>query len=163
MKKRYKAEDKRFIDFHERIIQGALGIDELIVDFFKQLPHEHPLTWFDEEMKSVFDIDVYSSDFPKNKGYKIYKNRQVSLLVLKLEKMSECSARAFEEFLNIKNFKLVNANIAKTKRYAGIYKQFKESIEFPLSYIDKMYNSKFAQHFYTKEELDMFKKKWNVK
>jgi glycosyltransferase involved in cell wall biosynthesis len=155
--------DKRFNNVYERMEKGTLGINELILEFFKKVPHEHSLTWFDEEMKSVFDIDVYSSDFPKNKGYKIYKNRQVSLLVLKLEKMSECSARAFEEFLNIKNFKLVNANIAKTKRYAGIYKQFKESIEFPLSYIDKMYNSKFAQHFYTKEELDMFKKKWNVK
>lgn len=124
--------------------------------------HETPLLWFDVEMKAVLGIDVYRTKFPFNKGYEIYKGERADVLLIRLEDLGRCYQQAFREFLGIENFSLINKNIASTGLYSSIYEQFSKTIVLPKDYIDKMYKSKYAQHFYTKEEIDFFRQKWST-
>jgi len=74
--------------------------------------------------------------------------------------MTQCAHEAIKKFLDIDNFTLHQANAACTKAYDTLYKEFKKKIIFPKQYLDMMYNSKYAQHFYTKKELQKFRAQW---
>jgi len=156
----FQIADRRFVDFHDRVQEGSLGVDELMSVFLEKHDHEWPLIWFDKEMKWAFDIDVFLSDFPKSKGYKIYKNEKAELLLIKFEKLTECAGEAFYEFLGIRDFTLCCENVSENKRYSNIYQDFKTNSRLPLHYINRMYDSKLVTHFYTTEEIHTFRDKW---
>ena len=134
---------------------------ELIEIFFKREEHDLPLIWFDRELKGILDIDVYASDFPISKGYMIYEGKKADVLLIRLEDLNDCAAEAFKEFLNIDSLTLVSANVGGQKDYADIYRAVKDSIVFPEAYLDKIYSSKFAQHFYSEAEIEKFRAKWS--
>lgn len=142
------------------IIVTANNLDELTPFFFERLNHNSPLVFFDSEIKTVFGIDIYSSEFPKSKGYKIYSGERADLLIIRLEDLNGCIHQALNEFLSLDEINLVNTNIGGEKEYAGIYSKFKNYIVLPESYIDKMYRSKYMLHFYSEEEIRQLKTKW---
>ncbi len=138
----------------------TIQMQKVSIRFFKEYPHHVPLTWFDDELKSVFGINVFDTTFAKSKGYQIYRGKRAEVLLLKLEHLDKYGEEAFGKFLNIENFVLKRANVGSNKEYASVYKDFKKSIKIPDSYFDRMYNSKYAQHFYGSKELEAFKAKW---
>jgi Putative capsular polysaccharide synthesis protein. len=123
----------------------------------------NPLTWFDCELKCVFDVDVFTCEFPKTRGYKIYEAPRASVLLLRVESLNECASDAFKEYLDIEGFNIINANVGNEKRYSVIYQKFLDSIVLPKPYINRIYNSKYVRHFYTDQEIDAFKAKWHKK
>lgn len=135
-------------------------LEPLIALFFEKFDHDTPLVYLDREIKGVLGIDVFSSEFPKSKGYKIYEGEQVDLLLLRLESLNECASDAFREFLNLEDFNLIKANITDEKDDAAIYRKILDSIVLPDSYIDTMLTSKYARHFYSEEEINVFRAKW---
>lgn len=146
----------------------ALQYEDLIDDFLRNFGEDSvlgamPLKWFDEELKQVFNIDVFASDFPKSKGYKIYNEEYADVLLLKLENIKYNASSAFKEFLNLDKFVMTNDNTADEKEYYAIYQDFLENLILPESYLDRMYSSKYARHFYTDEEIGVFKAKWSRK
>ena len=56
----------------EPIIVTPDNMLELRDLFFARLNHDSPLVFFDRELKGVFGIDVFASEFSKSKGFKIY-------------------------------------------------------------------------------------------
>ena len=139
----------------------SVKTEMLIEHFLHTYSHEVPLMWFDTQFKPVFGFDVFSSNFPKSKGYKIYKGRHPDILLLRLENINECSQGAFKEFLGIERFTLINDNRGSEKKYGDLYKNFKDSIKLPSDLIEKMYSSRYAQHFYSEEEIDKFRARWS--
>lgn len=138
-----------------------ISLESLKTYFLENFPHNVTLNWFDVELKQMIGLDVYSVPFPKIKGYKIYKGGDIhpDVLLLKLEKLNECASRAFKEFLGIDEFILQN-KIPVGRRYYQSYKKFVSIKMLPQSYIEKMYTSKYAKHFYTDTELNEYRKKW---
>lgn len=119
-----------------------------------------PLTWFDVEMKPVFDIDVFASPFSRQDGYAIYRENGVRLLVLKLENVKTNAAEAFREFLGLEDFRLTQRNVAASKGYAALYKAFLNRVSFPLDYVDFVYDSKYSRTYYSPAELAHFRERW---
>lgn len=119
-------------------------------------------SWFDNNLKRWFGIDVYAEDFDKSKGWKIYKNKLAEILLIRLEDLNRTGVEAICNFLNIydKNFVLKNKNIGRKKWYADIYEKFKQKIIFTKDYLDKVYGSKFMRRFYTDDEINNFRKRW---
>jgi hypothetical protein len=156
-------------------LTGRVGLQHLIRLFQENLDEssplhfvQHPLKWFDLELKPLFGIDVFSEPFPKEQGYCIYKSQKAVLLVLRLESLEECVGEAFNEFLGIKDFRLVPFNTAEQKikipgtKYYALYEDFKREIHLSPAYLDKMYSSKLVKHFYTEEEIESFRQRWRV-
>lgn len=141
--------------------QGYDGTARALIDLFmRDFKHELPLTWFDDEIKAIFGIDVYADAFPRERGYTRYSNDRADLLLLRLEDLSTSAAPAFSEFLDIENLKLVNANLADDKAYKDLYGRFKKFIQFPDSYLTMMYQSRFMTHFYSRDEIEQLRAKW---
>jgi Putative capsular polysaccharide synthesis protein len=138
--------------------------DELepLRDFFLERfeGHDAPLTWFDHELKAVLGFDVYAMPFSASKGYAIYESDQVDVLVLRIEDLRARAEQAFREFFAFERFELIDTNIAEEKTYADLYRRFAKTVDLPDSYLSRMYNSKYAQHFYTEGELAAFKRSW---
>jgi hypothetical protein len=150
----------------------SLGIEQVVGELLELFHREYvrrsgvasldadPVTWFDEEMKTVFDIDVYSSGFPRTKGYKIYHGSKAVVLLVKLEQLNACARAAFEEFLGLSEFRLVNVNVGEDKDYADVYRRFRDKLVLSREYVDEMYASRYVRHFYTEEEIAAFRSKW---
>ena len=119
-----------------------------------------PLTWFDEELKTVFDVDVFAKDFPFERGFDIYEGRLADVLMIKLEDLGACIGAAFERFLGLEGVALQRSNVGTEKDYAPLYRRFLDVFEIPDGYLDRVYNSKVSRHFYTGEELAKFRSRW---
>jgi len=116
--------------------------------------------WYDTQMKPVFDIDVYSQPFPHQQGYEIYHGKNNSrLLLLRLEDLNRVGQKVLGHFLNVKEFHLVQANASEKKEYSDLYREFKK-IPLPASFLESMYASMYARHFYSDEEINGFYQKW---
>ncbi len=153
--------DKIFPNFLQRYHSGSLSIQEVVNVFLADYPHELPLNWLDWEIKAVFGIDVFSVNFPKSDGYTIFHRNNIDLLLLRLESLADCSFKAFSEFLGTREFTLKKANDSSEKEYSQAYREFRKSLHLPQTYIEDMYQSKYVQHFYTQNEIELFQAKWS--
>ncbi|WP_044034942.1 putative capsular polysaccharide synthesis family protein, partial [Microcystis aeruginosa] len=57
-------------------------------------------------------------------------------------------------------FKLVRTNVGEDKNYRDMYKEFKQNLKLPLSYVEEMCSSKYFNHFYTEEEIRKVYSRW---
>jgi hypothetical protein len=137
-------------------------IHNLIAIFFDKFYHFDPMEFFDREIKGIFGTDVYSTEFPTSRGYKIYNDEMSEILLVRLENLNECAQKAFADFIGINNLVLSTQNVGSEKKYAPLYREFKKSIVFPKGYIDQMYDSKYMRHFYNQEEIKKFRSKWQI-
>ncbi len=150
-------------DWQARSIEGKLEVRELqeLLINISMLNFERP-NWFDVQLKAIpaFGIDVYAEPFPHEVGYKIYPGTaQARLLLLRLEDLHKCAKQAMHEFLGLEHFTLHNTNIGEEKEYADLYRNFK-SQPLPMEYVQTMYQTTFARHFYTDAELLAFARRW---
>jgi hypothetical protein len=147
--------------FSERYNAGSANIDDAIRAFLAEFDHEEVLTWFDVELKSTLGLDVFSQPFPKSEGYGIYRAEHAEALILRLEDINRCASEAFERFLDLEEFHLQTVNVAEGKSYEAAYREFKKRIKLPNCYLEKIYGSRYAKHFYTDEEITAFRARWS--
>ncbi len=140
--------------------ESAACVEALRERFMTAYPHDVPLEWYDMEMLPVFGIDVFAAPFPKERGYEVYRNEFADMVLIKLEQLDACGEAALQDFLQLDEVKFVKANTAADKWYSPLYSEFKQSLDLPPSYLDRMYDSKFARQFYTDDELATFRGKW---
>lgn len=129
------------------------------------------MDFFDTEIKKNHGIDVYKYPFDHQKGYKVYENDKVKLLVIKLEQFKNIGAEALGSFLldlTVDEFKQIEemyGKISKIKknttmsRYSS-NRYFKKKVKIPKDILDYFYSFKYSKHFYNKEEINGFVKKW---
>jgi len=118
--------------------------------------------WFDNQLKPIWGIDIYSSPFSKEKGYQIYRQTpKVNLMIIRLEDLNTVAKDAFYDFLGIRDFTIIKTNIGAEKAYSDLYKKFK-ALPLPLNAVNEAYNSRYAYHFYTDQEINAFRNKWNL-
>ncbi len=123
--------------------------------------YEYLSMWFDRELKKVFGVDVFLSEFPKEKGYHIYTGEKADVLLIRLESLNTCYNKAFHEFLGLENISLFKTNRSQDKGYDILYKLFQKSVNFPPGFLEKMYSLKYVRHFYTEREINNFTAKWS--
>lgn len=119
--------------------------------------------WFDEELKDVFDVDVYSKPYDFYNGFSFISKGNVSVLVIRLEDLKKSFTNAIYQFLGLERIELASENIGNRKVYSREYNEILEALSLPQSICEKMYTSKYAKHFYTKDEVSHFINKWSGK
>jgi hypothetical protein len=149
--------------WREQWRSGALSLEslqELFLDA-KRVDHKAPENWFADQMLPVFCIDVFAEPFPKDLGYKTYEGTRASLLLIRMEDLTACGPGAISRFLGLEDFKLINSNMGDDKEYADAYRAFRR-LPLPKSYVEEMYATKFANHFYTGQEIERFTRMWTA-
>ena len=142
--------------------------DEILRHIMKMLYQfdeftDYACTWFDKELKDVFQFDVFSHPFDKHQGYQIFTTKHADILIIRLESLSSCHQKAFYEFLGLDNFTLHFENQGKNKWYSEVYEQILETIDLPDDILNIIYKTRYAKHFYTEHERFEFKKKWQIR
>ena len=119
-----------------------------------------PLAWFDQELKPVFGVDVFSVPFPKNKGFKIYDGAERVSFYCASKTWTGAPKKPSTSSWNSRNYQPGRSNVGEGKTYAAVYRRFLELIRLPDDYLERMYTSKYSTHFYTEDELAGFRKRW---
>ena len=138
------------------------SIDELGKIFLGDRQFQQPPVWFDEHIEAEFGLDIFAFPFPKKYGYTVIKQDHIELLVIKLEIDDTIKVSAISEFLGIRPFVILRTNIANKKNYAQTYRSFRKTFPFSQTFLDTMYNSQYAHHFYTEQEIAYFRNKWRT-
>jgi hypothetical protein len=157
----FLAIDRFFDDFFRRYESGEIGIDQVRDTFLKTFGQGRVLEWLDKEIGDVFGIDVYERDFPHDAGYQIFRKGNVDLLLIKLERLNDCFQAAFEDFLDTRIPNLVLTHITEKDPSYSMYKEFLRQVVMPPDYLEQMYSSRFARHFYRPEEIQGLMEKWS--
>jgi hypothetical protein len=155
--------DRFFNDFSTQYKRGNISLDQMQEVFLDEFPHEMPLDWFEREVEEPFGINIFKTRYDESKGYSMAKKKNISLLVIKLDKLNDCYKSALHEFFGKKPKELVNTHVTNTSSLATIYKEFIANAHFPESYLDRMYDCKYARHFYSETEINNFREKWSRK
>ena len=110
-------------------------------------------TWFDNEFKNAFGIDIFTHPFNHQDRFCIIAYKNIDLLILRLEDLDSSFNKAVNQFLS-KNlsFKKYYSNVGKNKKYAEIYSDILKNFALPRDLCEKIYSSKYARHFYSKDE-----------
>ena len=138
---------------------GTLSTEEMLEHFYQRAQRD-TTDWLNLEIRDIFGIDVFGTEFPKEQGYQVYDHGTARLLLIKLEQLNRCSEPAFKDFLKSDKFALKKANLAKSKGYYDAYKRFLDSVVLPESYLDEKYSYQYVRHFYSDAEIEAFKAKW---
>lgn len=152
------------VRFSELVEPGAAGArvdtEALTRQFFDEYHHELPMTWFDDEMREVVGLDLLAEEFPTDVGWKIYREGNVEVLLLRLEDLERTAGPACRELLGVEHMVLVNENLASDKPRADAYRQFRAQLEIPDFYLDMVYESPSTRRFYSDEEIAAFRARW---
>lgn len=115
--------------------------------------------WFEDHIKKTFDINVFEYPFNKEKGYSIIKNKNISIFIYRLDKLSKLE-KEIGEFVGNVTFTLTKSNVASEKKYVFAYKEYLKKVKIKKSFFDSLTCSKGMTHFYTQEECEKYKNKW---
>ena len=148
-------------DWENRLKQDKLSMDELDEILYKkqELGTSGLELWYDNQIKALWGIDVFKEPFSKENGYQIYRRENVNLIILRLEDLNRVAEKAFDDFLGIKDFRIISVNVGEEKSYAELYQKFKQRA-LPAHYVDEVYKTRFARHFYSDSEIEQFRQKW---
>jgi len=128
------------------------SLDELAAGFWERETHELPVEWIDREFGDVLGVDIYDHPFPHERGMQIFQSGNHNFLIMQLGLSDKLKEESVCKFLGIDHLKMVRANTADAKAYASTYKRFLHEVEIPEWYVEKMFNSQFACHFFSEQE-----------
>ncbi len=117
--------------------------------YFEQGRHLDKLNWFEDEMHTSLDIDVYAYPSPRDDGYVQFEQPPYTVLALQTELDDTRKARLVGDFVGRADFSLMRYNVGETKVYGEVYKAFKARLVVDQAHIDTVYGSRYVQHFYS--------------
>jgi lipopolysaccharide biosynthesis protein len=145
-------------DFHNAYRKGKLTA-EVLKEYFFQFPKTD--NWFDNQLKPVFNIDVFETPFPSHRGFQIYNNDKASVLLIRTEDLNRVAREAIKQLLDIDDFLLSTGNKSDEKYYAELY-ELCNNMTFPKEYIEEVYSTRICRHFYTQKEIQSFTSRWKI-
>jgi hypothetical protein len=129
--------------------------------FFRAFPfHDLPLTWFSTDLGPFANVDPFATPFPHERGYQIVRTGSADVLVLRTEDLARCARPALAEFLGIDVGSLARENDACNAWYHPAYEALRSALRPPDQYLDRMYESTYARHFYSEAERTVFRRRW---
>lgn len=133
---------------------------DLVELFLSRHDHDEPLRWCDRELRGVLGVDVYAAPFPHDRGWACCEGPLAEVLVIRLEDLDAALDPALGTFLGSGGLTLPKANVATDKSYGDLYRAFRRQLRLPEGYIERMYGSRFARHFYSPAERETFASRW---
>jgi hypothetical protein len=157
----FQSLDEMDPQIRERCTAGQVDVDELAHTLVTRWERHSDSQWFDTQVKEVFGIDVYARPFNTEQGFDAYVEGRFRMIVIRLENLDACFEEAIRQFLGIPRARLRTRNRSDDKWYGRIYREFITRVTLPVDYVQEVYASKFARHFYTCEELNRSRDRWS--
>lgn len=108
-------------------------------------------------------IDVFGKPFDKLKGWSVYANGKIKLLVLKLEMLDTSWQDGYQSlFPEFPTLNLLKANVGSEKSTGSLQETVKRSLRFPAELLEKIYDQKTVKHFYDDDERRALINSWSL-
>jgi hypothetical protein len=138
--------------------------EAVLESFLNNYNHKWPDMWFEQELMDVFEFDPFLVPFNHKKGYNIYEVKHGKILIIRLEDAERVIAKSVGRLVKKYGMKMARSNMLRVRhngtRVGKIYQEFMENAQLPEDFLDEVYSMKYAQHFYSKDEIKKFKEKW---
>ena len=143
------------------ISKKSIKIDNLI-NFFRNcnIRHLNELIapWF-KNFNDKFNINIFSKEFDNKKKYNIYNTSGPIILTLRFEDINDWG-NILSNIFNIK-IELQTKNLTEKKKFFDIYNKFKKEYKYSDEEIKIIDNIDHFLYFYTSNEIENFKKKYD--
>jgi len=118
--------------------------------------------WFDDVFFKELGIDVFSASFDKTEGYSIISTNKMDVLLIRFENLEHAYKNGVAELLslNTKEVHLQHANLHINKSTSELHKYIKQNLKLSRNACEKVYTTKFVQHFYSPELIEALTIKW---
>jgi len=151
--------------FHAARQSGALADAPSVEVLTDRFASEHwvrePPRWLERELCPAVGIDALAEPFDPSVGHGVVETPAVRLLVLRQESLA-CAPTVLASFLGLADPVVVpRRNEGATGQFAQIYRGFLAAARLPERLLDEAYNSGYARHFYTKDEIAQFRRRWS--
>lgn len=134
-------------NFHARLARNEIDVRELVSFFVEKHQDIAPLAFFKQQILELFGLDVYATPFAQERGYQIYRQENIRLLVLRLEDLDRTVVPAMREFLGFENFALIKRNVGEKRVYGELYKEFLAQLRLPPARVAEWHSTPYARHF----------------
>lgn len=145
-----------FCPWHHRQYKtkNETNLAALSLRFQREFPHNWLANWFDREIGAHANINVYDHQFD---GCVRIVNHH-DLIIVDYRKINGELIEKIEKWwgLKIKVGRVNGTSSSLHKKYQEFYKQ----IKFPRAFVESIYNTKYARHFYG-PECDGLIEKWS--
>lgn len=154
------------VDFSERHRLGRLlktdhedyePGDEILAKHSLILMRPH--FWFEEHFDPALDSKLLSNEFDIDRGYAIYRQCWRDVLVLRFEDLRKNGEEVIGEFLGLKKFSLGRINVSEKKDKGQLIKRAVAQVDFPSSFLDKIYQSPYCAKYYSADMTDAFRQR----
>lgn len=109
--------------------------------------------WFDEELKTVFGIDVYQQPFNHEEGFTVLTRGNVKILIIRLEDLDRSLAKGVSRLTGVDMpARIPRLNTGKGKHLSEAYERCRRRLSLPREVCRDICNSRYVRHFYNEEE-----------
>jgi hypothetical protein len=120
--------------------------------------------WFEAELKGVLGMSVYDVPFDPEVGFGTIATDYVKALFLRGESLDKAPAALTSMFGGGRSVELKvelkPENVSTDKDYATLYQAVLDRFRPPASYVERVYETRMARHFYSGDELEGFRRHW---
>jgi len=143
---------------HQKVeIRDEKDAQRMFDTFAETYAHTIPLTWFDREFGGQLGIDVYKR--PLDHDRKLIHFTGMNAVIFRIDCPDEVKGSVLTQILGRK-ISLARDNDSKNKEYHEVYKNVQAIAHFEPDFVDRIYSSKFARHFWTDEERLKMARRW---
>jgi len=121
-----------------------------------------PQRWFEREFSPAVGVDALAQPFDPSVGHGVVETPALRLLVLRQETFTRAPS-VLASFLGLADPVVVSRrNDGATGEFAQIYRGFLSRARLPERLLDEAYDSGYARHFYAKDEIAQFRRRWST-
>jgi hypothetical protein len=119
------------------------------------------LHWFEQEFRPHLDIDVFAFYFNPAKKFGTITDKTYPTLILRTDLPDVDKETQVRNFLNINKFNIGRLNVKSDRKKGDLYEEFIAKLKISSDWLDTIYNSNYAQHFFSEEEIRSSKEKYS--
>lgn len=125
--------------------------------------HADPSGWFDEEIKGVFGIDIFSVPFDFERGFVLLQRGPVRVLLMRMEDLDGALPLGIEACLGVpaRDVEIRRANEGSKSWYRDSFQKVKQSLRLREELVDRILSTRYVRHFYP-EQIDALRRRWLV-
>lgn len=136
-----------FCPWHSRQYntKNETNLAALSLRFQQKFPHNWIANWFDRQLAYI-NVDVY--DHPFEDGYMRIESFH-DIIVVDYRKINESLAEKINQWWGIKL--TIGRVVGTSSSLHPKYQDFNKQIKFPRAFVEPIYNTQYARHFYGSE------------
>lgn len=148
--------------------KGELSLSDATDHFRRILENDDPsgwgvMSWYERVFHDELGVDVYQYPFDVEKGYAVIRTPLYDVLLLRFEDLNTAFSKGVADLFgpDVGEVTLLHHHLHKDDRYADLHEQVKRRLKVSRSACERIYSTRFVQHFYSSEQISGLIDKWS--